>query len=202
MSFIKIRILQSNFELIRDRIGQVLADEFLFQQTFGDTDIANLKVWVSRTIPFDKTEPPAINVNYIHGDFYSEDSSVNTNVYKYSIDCHASAKSNVAGDRGDAVAMMRLHKIMGIASRILNDTQYRTLAFPPPSIQTRWIETADIAEVMRGDAESIMFGRLVFAVRINEDITLLSTNIIKGYDAQVKMDLSDKGYYFKTNNYA
>jgi hypothetical protein len=202
MSVINGKILQSNFELIRDRIGAILADEFVNQATYGDTDIAELKVWVSRTVPFDKTDMPAINVNYVHGDFFSKDAQADTNTYKYSIDCQHSGKSGINGDKGDAKAMMRMQKIMGIASRILGDTKYRTLGFAPPSIQQRYFETADIADVSRNDADSLMFGRLIFVVRINEETNLFNAPLLKGYDTQVKLDLTNEGYFYKVNEYA
>lgn len=196
------RILQSQFEIIRDRIGEILANEFTSQALFGDTDIAGLTVWNSRTIAFDKTEMPAINVNFMHADLFSRDAKDTTNIYKYAIDCQHSGKSKVTGDRGDSVALIRTQKIMGIAARIFQDPIYKTLGFNPPSIQTRYVETMDIAEVVRNDADSMMFGRLVFVVRVNEDVNLMTPELLKGYDTQVKLDLTDVGYFYKVNEYA
>lgn len=200
MPKILTRILQSNFELIRDRIGAILADEFAGQQSYGDSDLSGLKVWSSRSIAFDKEEMPAINVNFVHGDYFSQDASANTLIYKFSIDVHASSNSanNV---RGDARAMNRMNKIMGIATKILNHQEYRTLLFPAPSVQNKWIETLDVADVMRNDADSLIFGRAMMSVRINEDKELYTGNVIKGIDTIVKLELTDKGYFFRVNYY-
>jgi len=203
MSLIKTRILQSQFELIRDRIGAILADEFSYQAvTFNDSDLSGLKVWISRSVPFDKTNPPAVNVNFVHGDYYSEDVSTNTNIYKFSIDCHAAAKTQANGKDGDELGMYRVQKLMGIACRILNNTQYRTLGWAAPSVQTRWIESMDVADPARNDADSMMFGRIIFSVRINEDIQLLTAKNIQGYDTKAQLDLTNEGYMYKVNAYA
>ncbi len=200
MPKILTRILPSNFELIRDRIGAILADEFAGQQSYGDSDLSGLKVWSSRSIAFDKEEMPAINVNFVHGDYFSQDVSAVTNTYKYTIDVHASSnsKNNV---RGDERAMMRMHKIMGIVTKILSHQVYRTLLFPTPSIQTKTIETLDVADVMRNDADSLIFGRIMMSVRINEDKELYTGVVIKGIDTKVNLELTSKGYFFRVNYY-
>lgn len=207
MSIIKGRILPSNFELVRDRIALILAAELANQATkYGDTDL-NVKVWNSRFIPFDKTETitiTAVNVNLFRSDFVQYDVEDNTAIHKYAIDVYAAAKSTVAGVMGDGRSMQRMEKVIGVCRAILKDAQYRTLAFTPPSIWTTFPESIEIANpfVQQQDADSQSMGRLLFNVKINEEIDLLVADGILGYDTQVKIELTDKGYYYKVNNYA
>jgi len=204
MSLINTQIPRSNFELIRDRIGEILADEIRNQfNRFGDNDL-DLTVWNSRFIPFNHTEMPAVNVNFFRGDFTAWDAEESTGIYKYSVDCYSVAKSGAAGSgaiRGDAKSMIKMQKILGVCRTILEDTQYRTLGFDPPSLSTTLSEALDIANPMGQDAESVIMGRVIFNVRVNEGIQLLNVGLIKGFDTQVKLELTDLGYFYKVDNY-
>lgn len=206
MSVITARILPSNFEVLRDRIFSILADEMSFQAvTFNDSDL-NLKIWNSRSVAFDKGEAmpqAAVNLNYVHSDYTSMDVTMETDVHKYTIDVHTGAKTKQDGSRGDANAMVKAQKILGICKKIFMDPKYKTLGFNPPFVQRRWCESVDIAASSRGDdADSLTMGRLVVNVQINEECNLIEAALVKGFDTQVKLELTDKGYYFQVNNYA
>lgn len=203
MSKINTKIPSSNFELIRDRIGEILADEIKNQFTlFGDSDLGNTVVWNSRFIPFAHNEMPAVNVNFFRGDYTGWDAEESLGIYKYSIDCWGAAKTNLTNaERGDSKAMIRMQKILGVCRTILEDTQYRTLNFPPPSLSTTWNEALDIANPMGQDAESVIMGRVIFNVRVNEGIQLLPATMIGGADTKIKLELTDLGYFYKFDNY-
>jgi len=207
MSIITARILPSNFEIVRDRIFDIISSEMAYQAaTFGDTDLV-MKIWNSRSVAFDKVEvmpQAAVNVNYVHSDYNSMDVTMETDVHKYTIDVHTGGKTKQDGSsRGDANAMVKAQKILGICKKIFMDPQYKTLGFAPPSVQRRSCEAVDIAQSSRGDdADSLTMGRLTVNVQINEECNLINADLIKGFDAQVKIELTDKGYYFQVNNYA
>lgn len=206
-TLIDYRIGTSNLELIRDQIGAILATELANQAaTYSDSDLNPLKVWNSRFVRFDKTEMSAVNVNYVHTDNMQYDSETNTNIHKYTIDVHTMAKSKaVSGDRGDVLSMWKMVKIMSMCAAILNDTRYSLLGFPAPSIFTQWIESMDLAtpigQEAGQDADSLVFGRIIFNVKTNDQAFLRPGDMIRGFDTQVKLDLTDKGYVYVGNNY-
>ena len=62
---------QQKFELIRDRIAEILSTEIANQATIEGHDLwtENIFVWLERTAPFDKSELPCINVSMSSGEF-------------------------------------------------------------------------------------------------------------------------------------
>jgi len=198
------RIVQSNMELIRDQIGAILALELANQKKFGDSDLSTIQVWNSRFVPFDKTEMPSVNVNFLTGDLIDGDASQSTFMYQYTIDVHASAKTT-EGDRGDKLSVARMNKILMICKYILDSNEYGTLGFPAQAkaiIGTVYVGQINIANPMGMDADSLVMGRLVFNVKAIES-EILSSNwaMIKGLDTQVKLDLTNKGYKYIVNLY-
>lgn len=193
-------ILPSNFELVRDRIGGILASEFENQfQLSNDIDLKGLTVFNSRFIAVDKVEPVVINVAMFRNDFGMYDQEQATGLVKYVIDVYCSGKSSVDGSRGDVKAQMKVDKIMGLTRNILKDARYNTLAFPPPSIQTTYVESLEKAVPGNGDADNIMMGRVLFCVRVNEQVKLKDTNLINGWDTRWRLDLTNQGYVYINN---
>ena len=60
------------FEIIRNRIGLILAEEIDNQSILTYDPDLDLTVWVERTVPFDKTELPSVNVSLARGSYDSK----------------------------------------------------------------------------------------------------------------------------------
>ena len=68
---------EQNFELIRNRIGEILTYELRNQANLsGKQSLKDVKVWIERVTPFDNTELPAVNI-YYNDTLYNSSTVVN-----------------------------------------------------------------------------------------------------------------------------
>lgn len=199
MSVIENVIPQQAFERIRDRIGSILLDEINHQVLISYDNEIEAGVYIERFVPFDKTEMPAINVTLARGSYDNKNSISADGTYNYSIDVYTSAKSSDA-KKGDSLSAVRLHRLLGICRAILENPQYKTLGFAAPFIARVSVVDINIAEPIKQDAISVIMGRLTLAVRVPENVELITPRLIEGYDTTVKLGLTNKGYQFSGDN--
>jgi len=185
-----------NFEQVRDRICEILAEELANQYDLtGDSEF-NPTVWMERTVPFDKTEMPAINVRLNSIDFGNEDvKSSDANCLFY-IDCYTSS-ADTDDSEGDKTAAINLQRIMGIVRAILKNPQYKTLAFTAPFNCTAKINRLYIGDTNTSDALSTTVGRIEYAVRVPENVALLNGTTLGTHSTTVTLGATDKGYYWE-----
>ena len=199
MGKIKKIIPAQFFEVIRNRIAEILVDELDCQVLLTyDTDL-EAKVFLERFTPFDNTEMPAINVSFSAGDYNNQTARDVDGTYSYFIDVFTQAKTT-DDDRGDKLAMFKLHKLLGVCRAIIQNPIYKTLGFQPPFIMSRQISSIAIAQPREGETLSVVMGRLILTIVAPEDIQLLTAKLIKGFDTQVKLALTDKGYIYSGDN--
>ncbi len=199
MAQIKEIIPPQFFELIRDRIAEILVSEL--DEQFVLTYDADLQatVYGDRFIAFDNTELPAINVSFSAGDYNNQTVRDVDGTYSYFIDVFTQAKTT-DDDRGDKLAMLKLHKLLGVCRAIIQNPIYKTLGFEPPFLMSRQISRIFIAEPKGDDTLSVVMGRLILTIVAPEDTQLLTAKLIKGFDTQVKLFLTDKGYIYSGDN--
>lgn len=195
MSILNGIIPQQNFELVRDRIAAILADEFANQFTLTSNPDFDFDVWVERIIPFDKEELPAINVSLATGVYANQTVKQTEGTYTYFIDCFTKAKTT-EDDDGDVVATTKLHRIMGMCRAILENPGYKTLGFTAPYLSNRRIERIDIADPGKQDAINIRMGRLAFSVRVIETTELIEASLLASSFTTVQLHSTEKGYFY------
>lgn len=196
MALINGVIPRQNFELVRDKIGEILATEFAAQFALTANEELNATVHVERIVPFDHSELPCINVLLSRGDFENMTAKKSDGTYQFNIDVYAKSKSS-QNQAADVRASFIMQKMVGMAMAILENPRYRTLSFAAPSIAHTQVSNISIIDPTNNqDAESAMMGRLTFQVRINENVELLTANTIAGYVTNVRLDETDKGYVF------
>lgn len=196
MALITNIIQPRNYELIRDRIGLILAEEIQNQFALTANQDINSTVYVERIVPFDKTEMPCLNVLLSRGGFGNNDVKQSDGTYTYFIDVYAKSKST-NGSNGDKLAMISLQKNIGIIIAILEDTRYIRLGFTHPSISSTMVSDFAIADPSNNqDASSIVMGRITFTVRVPEKVELINASDIDGWETSVTLEESDKGYVF------
>ncbi len=197
MALLTQKIPEQNFELVRDRIAEILADEILAQSLIVPlTPELNAKVFVERFVPFDKTDIPCVNVVFANGNYDNQNTLTADGLYKYNIDVYAKAKSTTI-EGGDKLASIKLHRLLGICRAILENPQYRTLAFAPPSLQRVTVVDIAIEQPQNTqDGSSVIMGRLTFDVSVCEGTQLQSANNISGWETSVQMDETPQGYQF------
>lgn len=200
MSKITIAIPEQGFELIRDKIGEILADEIAQQFVLNPDPEINATVFIERIIPIDKSEPPVVNVLYSRSNYDNNTAIKGDGKNTYNIDVYVKGKAKV-GTKGDAVAMVRLGRILGILRAILESPHYLTLGFAPPFIKNTTVTDIQVADPRDNqDAANMMMGRLVFTVDAIEVTEQIQPVAAAGYDTQVKLSETDKGFVYISNN--
>ena len=196
MSKINVPIPQQNFELVRDKIAQILALEFGNQYTLTGNELMNLNVWVERFIAFDKVELPAINVVFDQTNYNHNDANTSAGDNRYNIFVINRA-SHTASQRGDTRATQELNRIMGIARYIIMHPAYHTLDFAPGFIFGRNVDMMRAIEPTdQGDGTQTIAAQMSATVRMNEHngaIAPVSGEIVS---TSVKLAETDKGYYY------
>lgn len=190
-----------SYELIRDRIAEILIDELGNQnQLTYDPHVAP-KVSVENTNPEDLTGLPTLNISVAAGTYDSKDYRSVKGSYQFYLDCYTHAKTT-STTQGNYLAAQRLHKLIRLVRSILNDPIYKTLGFKAPFIYRVWFSAFDISNMPgKSDTLNSMMGRLTFNVQASEENSLITPSLIEGYETTVKIDNSSVGYFWEGNNY-
>lgn len=180
------------FELIRDKIAEILAKETLFQQSQAETagydpDDWKFLVYAERNRPWEiyrdgGETTPIVNIWYDTDSFdrstsNSEDRQKTTSVYH--IDCFAYSASKQTEDGhtpGDESAAKSAHRIGRLVRRIIMHPKYESLGFSDEEnpIWYRWV-TSRLAfqpTSSNGPIQNIMGFRIDLEVQHNECIDL------------------------------
>lgn len=190
-------IPNQNFELIRDRITEIIIDELAYQNdyiNYEDDKLASA-IFTEHSTPFNEDELPAINVSFAGGDYSNKNVKTVEGTYTYNIDFFIRAESTTDND-GDYLSAVRLQRVMGVVRYILEDPIYRNLGFSYPKISLVKLNTIAIADSKQQDIANINMGRLVLEVRCSETTELLTPNLIAGYETTVKINNTNFGYKF------
>lgn len=204
MSIITEVIQPQSFEIVRDRIGRILAEELANQFVLSPATVFDSQVWIERSLQYDKSElfdKVQVNVCLGEGTYGNQDQTQTEGTYKYYIDVYVNAKSR-DGERADERAMIKLHRMLGVCRGILENSKYKTLGFttPPGFIGNRHYEQLQIQNPnqKKHDGDSSLMGRLTFSVKVRET-NGLSLGVASGsYVTTVKLDSTDKGYVWVT----
>jgi len=197
MAKINTIIPQQNFELIRDRIGEILADEISNQYALTSSTDTVPVIWISRCVPFDKEELPAINISLARIDYSSKDARSVEGLDNFNVDVYASSP-NKAGGNGDKLASIKVQKIVGLCRSILENPIYRTLGYAPPfngQVYVNSVVCPDPENVP--DLLNTIVARLEFIVRCQEGISLIEAPLLVASSASVKIAESEKGYFYQ-----
>jgi len=192
-------IPQQNFELVRVRIGQILALEIANQFTLHNDAKLNATVFDDIAIPVDISYCPAIVVSYSRTDFDNQDVRNTDGANTYNIDVFVTAETTQA-ERGDIKAKRILYRLLGMCRAILENPAYIRLGFSAPSIGNRRVESILInQDAQSGDAKTVAHGRIVFNVRVPEDVQLKDATDWAGTDTIMTIEETDIGYKYTLN---
>lgn len=191
-----------NYELIRDRIGLILATELANQQILIEADSGEFvapTVWIDRYVPFDKTEMPAVNVAFGNGEYSNQNQISAEGVYTYFIDCYTNADTEDDTD-GYTLSMAKLDRIMGMIRYILSSPFYATLNFPRGFILNRTIQSMGVFTKQDvQDALSDSVGRILFTVRAVETQNGQTGVALEETGTTFKLGSTNKGFKVVTN---
>jgi len=193
-----------SFEVVRDRIGRILAEEIQNQfQISYNADLKNVKVWMERFIPFDKSEMPAVCVGLLDGAYAGQTIIQSDGTYRYYIDCYFASKTDV-NTKGDTKAMLKVQRLLGICRAILEDTRYKTLGFQVPNgfVMYRRITSIQIEDPKQKefDANHSVMGRLTFEVKLPEYPSPVSGNPWAISHTTVALHETNDGYVWERDS--
>lgn len=190
------------FELIRDQIAAILADELNYQGVLkSDNDLLKIKVYVESINPEDKEDLPIVNVCLAHGEWpdrKSYDGKIKGN-YTYNIDFYTNSPTD-DNDEGDKLSGVKLQKLMGISRAILENPIYRILGYNPGFVERVGLKDLNIRlETKNTDALNTRMGRLTFLVEVQESVDLLTGQPLQQWTAAVSINNTSDGHYFQAN---
>lgn len=188
------------FEIIRDRIFEIIADELYQQAQISYDDELDANVFLERAVPINQSECPAVNIYLTEGNYTSESKNTASGEYVYAVDIYTKAASE-AGERGDRISSERMGRIMGAIRAIIMDHNYITLQFARPFIENVRVEGFSIANPSQTrDAANMILGRLMIKVRATQSVQNYPPRTLDGYDTQVQIEESAQGYLYSGNN--
>src|SRR3990167_773665 len=194
MSLLNVLIPPQNFELIRDRIGEILFVELQNQIALGET--LNPTIYVERSSAFDHTELPTINIVVASGNYDNETVKQSDGTYTYIIYVYTGAKGNSLSN-GDKKASLKLQRLIGMCRAILKNPQYRLLGYAAPFISRTTVSGFEIGDPQSvNDTENVMKGRITFVVKVAETVELITPNNIDGWFTNVMLEETNEGYIF------
>lgn len=192
------------YEIIQNRIGEILLEEITAQHALQNLD-SDFKFFIERIKPYGEQEDVVITLACREQDNqeYTQQSSQGQNIYF--IDIYAGGIET--GDETASENVRRkLFKYVGIVKYILNSGKYPTLGFPRGLIGNKHVKkvTFDTDYSNWGnhsnyDASNIRFCRILFLVTAREETELWQGIPLQGNDSVVYTG-TNKGTQLTFNN--
>jgi len=185
---------KDNFEIIRDKIAQILADESASQvalaTTQGKTDTSpwELRVFIERARPWEQFQRdgvgspvstvPIVNIWFDRLNFDKSKSNVlsrqqGTGVFNIDVYGYDRSKDTAEGhDPGDAAATFKMQQGVRLIRNILMSGYYAVLgwSFPQQTIGQRFIPNITVFQPEQGNeaVQNVACARLPLEVSFNE----------------------------------
>lgn len=155
---IEEQIDSGNFEIVRNQIGIILAEEIYNQLDISGNDM-HLGIFLERTIPIDNSEEAVINISVANVDYQDHNLVSMQGSYNFFIDVYA-----VQID-----SPYKVQTLLNYIRYILSNQRYRTLDFAPGFIGGTYVNSFEIeTKLLAQDSDFTRTSRLMFNVRIME----------------------------------
>lgn len=192
------------FQIIQNRIGEILLEEITAQHTLQNLD-SSFAFFVERISPPDVSEDVVITIACREQDNqeYTQQSSQGQNMYFIDIYCVGIENGNQSMSEN---VRLKLFKYVGIVKYILNSGKYPTLGLPRGLIGNRHVKkvTFDTDYSNWGnhsnyDSSGIRFCRIIYLVTAREETQLWEGIPLQGNDSVVYTG-TNKGTQLTFNN--
>ena len=189
-------IQPQGYELIRNRMGEIITIELFNQSALTYDEDLDATVYVERFISVSHDEMPVINISLANGTFDSFKQTNHDGKYIFNIDFYVNAISE-ENQNADVLANFKLQKLMGVVKSILMNPIYRTLDFAPPFIIGRTIDEMNIQDPNKfQEATSSVMGRLIMTAKCVETLELITPILLQQNNTNVKLALTNKGFRY------
>jgi len=169
MPLINTPITTRSYELIRNQIGLILADELFRQSAITYDDTIPTKVFIQRDKPFTPDELPAVNVSIDEAGYDNHTIVDRDGTFKFVIDVYGKSKKSASSEkRGDEITNALVQRLAGIVEGILSHPVYNTLAFTPPFIMRSIVTGFTPGTVDAGEATNLSMVRVSLSVKADQ----------------------------------
>jgi hypothetical protein len=193
------------FEIVANRIGELLTQEIANQQTIQSLT-EDCKVFLERIEPFTKEEDVMITVAWRESTPEGNTQSDYQGYEMYFVDLFVSGGSE-DDEAASAIMQKKLYKYIGLIRYILSSGKLPTLGLPPGLIGGKFIrkitldtDYSNFGNHSNYDWAFIRFARVMFMVRVQERTELWQGIPLLGNDTTVHLEGTDQGLQFKFNN--
>jgi len=196
MALIDFVIPDRDFEVIRDRVGLILAAELLNQAAITYNDLFLAPVYVQRSKPVMPDECPLINVSIDTGSYSNNTVIDSSGQYQIYIDVFTIGSSDEAS-RGDTVASFDCQKLAGKAMGVISNPVYTTLNFPRPFIENSEITGFENGTIERGESTNLSMVRITLSVKSGQAEIGQQGVVLADAITTVKISLTANGYKYE-----
>lgn len=196
MQVIESIIGKQNYELVRDRIYNIIveniANQLLLNSDPFDQKALDCKIENERFIAIDKSDFPLINVSLARGSYEGKIAPTVNGTYTYNVDVYHIEISD-QDEYFDQKASKLLQRTLGVIRAILENPIYKTLLFATPSISRLRVADLTIIDpntMQNQDGAGVIWGRLSFEVVVSESVKLLDAIPIAGNDTLANDNLN------------
>lgn len=195
MALINYEIPTRSFELIRDRIAQIAADELARQAAVTYEDLFMLPVFTQRNKPFNPDEQRMVNVTCESGKYDNHTAIDSDGEFIFYIDVFGTGSYNDTDD-GDKVASFETQRIAGVLQGIFSDPQYLTLGFARPFIMRSKITGFEPGTIERNDSANIAVCRTTLVVKASQ--SEVTQPVIDNFETSTQVFLyeTELGYLY------
>lgn len=201
------RIPSQRFEIIKDRIAEIILCELESQKALNVQDketlaiLNNTKLFSERMRKLSSSQSYAIVLINASMDFSNQHQTYSKNAVTYFLDFYGgdTSSQNIAGDTRSAD---RTQRLIGIVRSILESPHWARLGFDPSIseqiIASRKIQTVRRMEEVdtRDSMDSVMY-RMLFMVETSETTETLSGVDLKNAITNVKISDTELGYEYE-----
>lgn len=200
MAVLSYQIPESNLETIRDQIAIIIKEELDNQATLqSDSDLTGL-VFIERFTPIDKSEGTVIIVYIDRGEFSQQTQITQRGKANFFIDVFTwDLQTNT--EEGYYRSAKKLHRIVMLIHNILQAPQFNKLTFAAGIVYNRTVTGIQFGQPNdNADTNYSRMGRLTLSVEFHNEQPHEEPIAASGYDTTVRIDTSDEGYTFITDN--
>jgi hypothetical protein len=190
---------QSNFELVRDRIALILKEECDAQAARQSNTELTGTFYIERYTPVNEGEGSVITVNLDSCNYDDQTPVSQSNEVTINIDIY-NDKNQTSSIDGYEAASKENARLAGLIRYILQAPIYDRLSFTNGIVERRSVKNIRFARVSdEQDSYYTRMSRVQIVVKVNETITGLTGIAADGYDTQIKIELTDKGFLLTYN---
>lgn len=186
------------YEVIRDRIAEIIVDEIEGQKALGN-NIGLKYLYLENHIPVSHTSLPCIVISTSKGTYKNKSQISIDGNYDFYIDIIAKKKATT-NENGDKLSAVYVQKVVGMIRTILESPVYNTLGFTKPFSCRSIISGIEFGTIKDVDEENVQLGRLTFNIDVPESMKFVDPVLIYEYVTSVKLGESNSGYLFSGQN--